>query len=441
MARPMKSRAALAAAAALALLLAWAAPSAAQDAVDVAAVDFAATPGEQLQADAPSSSQFVVVDVVHTNSRVNIKKAMATRTIKERSLQLTREQVASLLAASSAAPAADAPGVESAASYAPESGGAVPLSQGITGYSFADTRVSGNEFNSVLKPTGKVLMTFGGKRYMCSASLIGKSLLVTAAHCVWDWDTKKNATDVVFVPNYDVATPSTNVEFKALKFMVPPSYTKRTDTCVTDALGVVCANDVALVWLDLNNGKQAFQVAGNRYYNYLVNAFEATTAPAAGFAGVTVPKYLAITQLGYPYNWDSGRKMQMSNSPGFQLNTAVGTKTVKSIVRGSSLQGGSSGGPWLINLGVDATSSNGGNYGSVSLRNAVVAVTSWGYEDDENGSYKFQGASMFAINNEYPRSAYGTRGGGNIGALVDFACDSAAGVAAGWGLQAKGFCR
>ena len=128
MARPMKSRAALAAAAALALLLAWAAPSAAQDAVDFAAVDFAATTGEQLQADAPSSPQFVVVDVVHT-SRVNIKKAMATRTIKERSLQLTREQVASLLAASSAAPAADAPGVESAASYAPESGGAVPLSQ------------------------------------------------------------------------------------------------------------------------------------------------------------------------------------------------------------------------------------------------------------------------------------------------------------------------
>jgi hypothetical protein len=34
---------------------------------------------------------------------------------------------------------------------------------------------------------------------MCSASLIGKSLLVTAAHCVWDWDTKKNATDLVFV--------------------------------------------------------------------------------------------------------------------------------------------------------------------------------------------------------------------------------------------------
>ena len=73
-------------------------------------------------------------------------------------------------------------------------------------------------------------------------------------------------------------------------------------------------------------------------------------------------------------------------------------------------------------------------------QNAVVGVTSWVYDDDE-GSYKIQGASQFAINNEYPRSAYGTRGGGNIGALVDFACDSAAGVAAGWGLQAKGFCR
>jgi hypothetical protein len=61
-------------------------------------------------------------------------------------------------------------------------------------------------------------------------------------------------------------------------------------------------------------------------------------------------------------------------------------------------------------------------------------VTSWGFSD---GSIKFQGASQFAVNNEFPQSAYGSRGGGNIGFLVDYACDSTD----GWGLQAKGFCR
>ena len=65
-------------------------------------------------------------------------------------------------------------------------------------------------------------------------------------------------------------------------------------------------------------------------------------------------------------------------------------------------------------------------------QNAVVGVTSWGYTD--NG-IKIQGASMFAINAEFRNAKYGIRGGGNIGALVDFACES------GWGLQALGYCR
>jgi hypothetical protein len=42
---------------------------------------------------------------------------------------------------------------------------------------------------------------------------------------------------------------------------------------------------------------------------------------------------------------------------------------------------------------------------------------------------------MFAINAEFRNAKYGIRGGGNIGALVDFACES------GWGLQALGYCR
>ncbi|GBF92357.1 hypothetical protein Rsub_05559 [Raphidocelis subcapitata] len=101
---------------------------------------------------------------------------------------------------------------------------------------------------------------------------------------------------------------------------------------------------------------------------------------------------------------------------------------LKNIVRGSSYTGGSSGGPWLINLGKDA---EGPFTYDVALRNAVVAVTSWLY----SGEYGLLGASQFATNNEFPEAKYGIRGGGNIGALVSYACES------GWGLQAKGFCR
>lgn len=122
----------------------------------------------------------------------------------------------------------------------------------------------------------------------------------------------------------------------------------------------------------------------------------------------------------------------MSNSPGFPLNTAVGSSTMKNIVRGSSMTGGSSGGPWLLNLGVDAAG-NGVNYGTVALRNAVVGVTSWGYSD---GGVKLQGASTFATNTQFPSSSYGSRGAGNIAALVEWACDSGP-----WRLQASGYCR
>ena len=64
-----------------------------------------------------------------------------------------------------------------------------------------------------------------------------------------------------------------------------------------------CANPKhqcrALIWLNVgSDGKQAFQSAGNRYLSYMTNAFEASIAPGSGWASVTPPKFLAVTQLG-----------------------------------------------------------------------------------------------------------------------------------------------
>lgn len=95
---------------------------------------------------------------------------------------------------------------------------------------------------------------------------------------------------------------------------------------------------------------------------------------------------------------------------------------------------GSSGGPWLINLGQDGVPASGVNYGGVATRNAVIATTSWGFTSQ---AIKLQGASLFATTDEFPGTAYGSRGGGNIGALVWTACD----YSGGWKLQEKGFCR
>lgn len=90
--------------------------------------------------------------------------------------------------------------------------------------------------------------------------------------------------------------------------------------------------------------------------------------------------------------------------------------------------------PWIVNYGADAALS-GVSLGSDPLRNAIVAITSWGYVDT---GIKVQGASWFGQNAEFPQTAYGTRGAGNIGKLVYDACDNAA--MSVWQLQSKGFC-
>ncbi|GBF95351.1 hypothetical protein Rsub_07779 [Raphidocelis subcapitata] len=310
MARPMKSRAALAVAAVLALLAALAAPSAAQDFT----VGNPTTP----PAGAADASKFTTAQAVHTTT-ITMEDVKNAR--QELARQLTPEQAAALVAAASAPAPTDAPGVESGASYAPTLGEAVPLSVGTGGWSFSDTRVarSAVSFDPYVRPAGKLYFQIGTSWYICSASLIGKSLAVTAAHCVADYGKSTFYTNHVFIPDYDVGSPTTNTQFTAVQLAIANSYYLGTDTCDPNAVGIVCSNDLALIWLNLNNGKQAYEAVGKKYYSYMTNAFEATTAPVAGFASVTVPKYLAITQLGYPAAWDAGGKMQMSNSPGFQL--------------------------------------------------------------------------------------------------------------------------
>lgn len=50
----------------------------------------------------------------------------------------------------------------------------------------------------------------------------------------------------------------------------------------------------------------------------------------------------------------------------------------------------------------------------------VIGVTSWLYEDPEEGFlWGLNAASAFGTNKDFPEPAYGIRGGGNIGALME----------------------
>ena len=305
--------------------------------------------------------------------------------------------------------------------------GNTPLSNGTSGLAYSSSRVLGGTTipaqGTYYRKAGKLYMAFGGTtyNYVCSASMIGKSLLITAAHCVHDFGKGSAgwATKVKFVPAKENASQPYQ-EFESTQFMIPTSYFNGSDTCVQK--GVVCNNDIALVALNNNiQGQQAGNLVG--WYGYGWNGY-AYSVPSASYQGVFGNKqFVSLTQLGYPAAFDSGNIMQINTGYGAPYTSG----NLKNTWFGSPMTGGCSGGPWLVNLGENAT---GANYGSASNRNIVVGVTSYG------NSEQFLGASSFGQNIEFPDAAYGIRGAGNIGKLVYEACDSPT----GWKLQSLGRC-
>jgi hypothetical protein len=311
--------------------------------------------------------------------------------------------------------------------------GPAPSSFGAVGAPFTTSRILGGTGNPAqsypYRRSGKLYMAFDGTTYnsVCSASMIGRSLLLTAAHCVHEYGEGASgwARKVMFVPAMH-NTHAPFQTFESTQYMIPTVYFNGTDTCTTR--GVVCNNDIAVVHLNNNaRGQQAGNITGWFGYSWNNYGFSVPAAPLQHVLGNK--PCAAITQLGYPLSHDQGKIMQ--------TNTANGCYAPNGNLRNtwlpSAMTGGSSGGPWVLNFGFNAA---GASYGNHAARNVITGVTSWGYNDI---NMKMQGASFFGQNKEFPAAGYGARGAGNIGRLVYDACDNPAFAA--WKLQSKGRCR
>ena len=195
----------------------------------------------------------------------------------------------------------------------------------------------------------------------------------------------------------------------------------------------------ALIYLKPGGNGEAPVPAGDAlgtHFRYGWNGYGFTTPSLADQPVFGDVPSVAITQLGYPGWADRGRTMQISNSPAhrFFTNATTTGAVLKQMLRGTAMTGGSSGGPWMVNFGIDAA---GVRYGAFADRNVVVGVTSWGWSDPQ---VKAQGVSYFGENAEFPGGAYGANetagfpgyGAGNIGHLVWQAAEGQ------WGLKAKG---
>jgi hypothetical protein len=283
--------------------------------------------------------------------------------------------------------------------------------------------------------TGKLLIattTAGVFNSWCSASLVGKGVLVTAAHCVHDYGRGSAGfvKSLRFIPAQNSSTTNAGPYgfWDAQTWWIPTAYFNGTDTC--SVRGIVCNNDVAVVLLRKNSANQyPWGVSQIYYYSYGWNGYGFRPEGSSG------TRRGQITQLGYPGGLDSGRLMQRNDSQGQYLGTGTGASP-RNIVMGSRMDGGSSGGPWLVNFGTTPTAS-GAPVGAAPVFNVVQGTSSWGYT---NTSIKIVGASTFAQNPQFPNASYiaGGRnyGAGNIGALMSSVC----GPAPGSNGQALGAC-
>jgi hypothetical protein len=169
-------------------------------------------------------------------------------------------------------------------------------------------------------------------------------------------------------------------------------------------------NDLAVIILNKNAGGQFVgDITGRLTYGW--NNYSFVSSPKTGNLPVA-----AVSSLGYPGLLDGGRLMQRTDGPSYL--TSLGSAL--QIYQGSDFTGGSSGGPWVVNLGFNPGRTGGAVAGSAAVRNVVVGVTSWGASDPN--APKDNWSSRFSQNPQYPLGAYGTYGAGNIGSLLNSVC-------------------
>jgi V8-like Glu-specific endopeptidase len=236
------------------------------------------------------------------------------------------------------------------------------------------------------RAAGKLFFNIGSSTFVCSASLIKRGVAVTAAHCVANFGKKQFYSNWQFDPGYRNGTAPYGT-WTVKSAIVLSSYLNGTDPCAT--AGVVCRDDVAVLLLNAS-GSGGYPGTATGWYGYGWNGY--------GFTGSGQTQ---ISQIGYPVCLDNGALMERNDSNGFQSSS-----NSNNTIIGSLMCGGSSGGPWLVNLGV-RPSLTGTAPGSAPGPNTVVGVTSWGFS---NTGPKEQGASPFLS--------------GNIVTLVKAACSA-----------------
>ena len=269
------------------------------------------------------------------------------------------------------------------------------------------------------RATGALYIHFASTGWAsCTAALIKKGVIVTAAHCVFKFGKKATGwPDAMrFYPAQYADDPATIFGLSPYGFYVGNAITfsstwyDGTDTC--QKIGISCNNDLATVTLDPKGGKYAGTVLG--FYPYAFNGYGYKAV-----SGLGDKPLVQVTQLGYPGAFDNGYQMLRTDALGYFSNYG-GTPDLKITLFGSAQTPGASGGPILVNFGIKPaiTDTDVGSLGSQSTI-ALIGVNSFASVDK---GFNRWGASYWGQNKEFPAAAYGTHGAGNIGQIMQWTC-------------------
>jgi V8-like Glu-specific endopeptidase len=215
---------------------------------------------------------------------------------------------------------------------------------------FSSTRLVPQTADTVYphRVIGKLFFTKPGiGNFVCSAALVQRRVIATAGHCVH----RGSGGAAGFYTNFSFVP--------ALRSGVGPwgaygwAYVAVTTTWATGAGAVPNAADYAMIELTDHSGVRAGALLG--YLGWITLSLSGNHA----------------NLMGYPCNLDNCNLMHQVTA-GAYSNAANNT-----VIYGSDMRGGSSGGPWIQNFGLLATCTAGCG-GSLTGLNQVIAVTSYG---------------------------------------------------------------